>query len=200
MDASTSHDTVLSAAARGDDGALELLVRAYHDRVYRFGLRVCRDAFDADDAVQEAFAKLARRPDVARDPGVLSWLMTAVRNACLRMLRPFARERSRLGQRADDVDAVASGELDPQAALERWRLVRAVHEAIAALERPYREVLVLRDVEGLTGDEVCQMLGLGEAAMKSRLHRARQLVRAEVLRREGASSASSASSARNEGG
>lgn len=195
MDASTSHDTVLTAAAaRGDDGALELLVRAYHDRVYRFGLRVCRDAFDADDAVQEAFTKLARRPEVARDPGVLSWLMTVVRNACLRMLRPFARERSRLGQRVDDADAVPSGELDPQVALERWRLVRAVHEAIAALERPYREVLVLRDVEGLTGDEVCRMLGLGEAAMKSRLHRARQLVRAEVLRREGALPASFAPS------
>ncbi|WP_437573523.1 RNA polymerase sigma factor [Sorangium sp. So ce887] len=201
MDASTSHDSVLTAAAaRGDDGALELLVRAYHDRVYRFGLRVCRDAFDADDAVQEAFTRLARRPEVARDPGVLSWLMTVVRNACMRMLRPFARERSRLGRRVDDADAVPSGELDPQAALERWRLVRAVHEAIAALERPYREVIVLRDVEGLTGDEVCRMLGIGEAAMKSRLHRARQLVRAEVLRREGARPASPASPARNEGG
>ncbi|AUX44682.1 RNA polymerase sigma24 factor [Sorangium cellulosum] len=187
MEASTPHDTVLAAAARGDDGALELLVRAYHDRVYRFGLRVCRDAFDADDAVQEAFTKLARRPDVAGDPGVLSWLMTVVRNLCLRMLRPFARERARLGVRVDDADADAapSAELDPQAALERWRLVRAVHEAIAGLEPPYREVLVLRDVEGLTGEEVCATLGLSEAAMKSRLHRARQAVRAEILRRDG---------------
>jgi RNA polymerase sigma-70 factor, ECF subfamily len=190
MEASSSHEPVFTAAARGDDGALELLVRAYHDRVYRFGLRACRDAFDADDAVQEAFTKLARRPEVARDPGVLSWLMTVVRNACLRMLRPFARERSRLGERVDDIDAVPSGDLDPQAAFERWRLVRAVHEAIAVLEQPYREVLVLRDVEGLTGEEVCQMLGLGEAAMKSRLHRARQLVRREILRQEGAASAS----------
>ncbi|WP_437954357.1 sigma-70 family RNA polymerase sigma factor [Sorangium sp. So ce119] len=193
-DPMTPDDTVLTAAARGDDGALELLVRAYHDRVYRFGLRACRDAFDADDAVQEAFTKLARRPDVARDPGALSWLMTVVRNACLRMLRPFARERARAsrGARLDDADAAPSAELDPHAALERWRLVRAVHEAIAALERPYREVLVLRDVEGMTGEEVCQALGLGEAAMKSRLHRARQLVRGEILRREGAPRARSA--------
>ncbi|WP_437923472.1 sigma-70 family RNA polymerase sigma factor [Sorangium sp. So ce291] len=199
MDASTSHDTVLTAAARGDDGALELLVRAYHDRVYRFGLRACRDAFDADDAVQEAFTKLARRPEVARDPGVLSWLMTVVRNACLRMLRPFARERASLGARVDDADAVPSAALDPQAALERWRLVRAVHEAIAALDRPYREVLVLRDVEGMTGEEVCQALGLGEAAMKSRLHRARQLVRREILRREDAPRAQRARPARGGG-
>ncbi|WP_437669378.1 RNA polymerase sigma factor [Sorangium sp. So ce131] len=187
MEASTPHDTVLAAAARGDDGALELLVRAYHDRVYRFGLRVCRDASDADDAVQEAFTKLARRPDVASHPGVLSWLMTVVRNLCLRMLRPFARERARLGERVDDADADvvhALAELDPQAALERWRLVRAVHEAIAGLEPPYREVLVLRDVEGLTGEEVCATLGLSEAAMKSRLHRARQAVRTEILRRD----------------
>jgi hypothetical protein len=73
-----AHQNIVTAAARGDDAALTLLIRAYHDRVYRFGQRVCRDSFDADDAVQEAFVALARRPDVARHRGVLSWLMTAV--------------------------------------------------------------------------------------------------------------------------
>jgi RNA polymerase sigma-70 factor (ECF subfamily) len=172
-----SHDSLLDAAAQGDDAALEVLIRKYHDRVHRFALRVCRDGFDADDAVQDAFAKLVRRPEVARAEGALSWLMTVVRNACMRLLRPFARERVRLGERVEDASEAPSQELDPEAALERWRIVHAVHQAIAALERPYREVLVLRDVEGLTGDEVCRALGIGEAAMKSRLHRARQMVR-----------------------
>ena len=174
------HDALLDAAAQGDDDALEILVRKYHDRVYRFGLRVCRDGFDADDAVQEAFTKLSRRPDVVRDPSALSWLLSVVRNACLRLMRPFLRERARLGEPVENVEHVPSAELDPHAALERWRLVHAVHQAIAALERPYREVLVLRDVEGLEGEEVCRMLGLGEAAMKSRLHRARRQVRDAV--------------------
>src|SRR4051812_45185532 len=82
MQTTETHAIMVDSAARGVDAALALLVRAYHDRVYRFGLRVCQDAYDADDAVQEAFTTLARRRDVARDRGLLSWLMTVVRNAC----------------------------------------------------------------------------------------------------------------------
>jgi RNA polymerase sigma-70 factor, ECF subfamily len=179
------HSVVLIAAASGDDDALSALVRAYHDRVYRFGLRVCHDAFDADDAVQEAFTKLSRRPELLRDPSALSWLFSVVRHACLRMLRPFARERRSLGERAEDEDEdVAHDQLDAQAVLERWQLVQAVHAAIAQLERPYREVLVLRDLEGLSGEETCRTLGLELAVMKTRLHRARGKLR-EALSRDG---------------
>src|SRR3954464_13654077 len=159
---------IVTAAARGDDEALTMLVRAYHDRVYRFGQRVCRDEFDADDAVQEAFIALARRPDVARHGGALSWLMTSVRNACLRMLRPFLRQRLNLGERLDNADEVVSPLLDPQQALERYELVQSIHAAIAALPRPYREVVVMRDLEGLTGEETCHSLGLEPATMKTR--------------------------------
>jgi len=152
------------------------VVRAYHDRVFRFGRRVCRDGIDAEDAVQEAFARLATRPEVTRDASALSWLMTVVRNACLRMLRPVARQR-RLGDRVDDVESVAGTQPDAHEALERWELVRAVHAAIAQLEPPYREVLVLRDLEGLSGDETCAALDLPLATMKTRLHRARTQLR-----------------------
>jgi len=172
------------AAAQGDDEALALLVRAYHDRVFRFGVRVCRDRFDAEDAVQEAFSKLSRRPEVVRDPSVLSWLMSVVRNACQRMLRPFSRERRAFGERASDgielENAPADG--DPLQALERWELVRAVHAAIALLDRPSREVLVLRDLEGLSGAETCSALGLELATMKTRLHRARGQLRLQLER------------------
>ena len=167
----------LAASACHDDEALARLVRDYHDRVHRFGMRVCRDSFDAGDAVQEAFTKLARRPDVARAPDTLSWLLTVVRNACRRMLRPFARERRVLGERMEGADAFPAEALDPEAALARWRLVRAVHAAIARLDQPHREVLILRDLEGLSGSETSAALGLTEAAMKTRLHRARAELR-----------------------
>lgn len=170
------------AAARGDDAALEQLVRAYHDRVHRFGLRACRDAFDADDAVQEAFVKLSRRPDVMRDPGMLSWLFSVVKRTCLRLLRPFVRERRALGVRIED-DVVDDASLAPDVALERFELVRTVHEAIAALAPDERDVVLLRDLEGLTGEETARALGVSEAAMKSRLHRGRASVRAFVQKR-----------------
>lgn len=175
------HAEVLKRATRGDDEALSALVVLYHDRVYRFGMRVCRDGYDADDAVQEAFVKLSVRPDVIADPTSLAWLYKVVRNACLRLLRPFLSERRALGVRAEE-DQLPSDEVQPDAALERWDLVRAVHAAIAELDEPYREVLVLRDLEGLTGDETCAALGLEPAAMKTRLHRARMMLRTKVVR------------------
>ena len=172
------------AAAGGDDAALATLVRLYHDRVYRFGLRVCRDGFDADDAVQDAFIKLSQRPEVIAHGGALSWLLRVVVNACRRALRPFARERRSLGERvdADDASDVSANTLSPEAALQRWELVSAVHAAIAELEAPYREVLVLRDLEGLSGEEASAMLGVPLATMKTRLHRARVMLREKIQR------------------
>lgn len=178
----SEHAAVLGAAAAGDDQALSALVLAYHDRVYRFGLRVCRDGYDADDAVQEAFTTLSRRPEVVKHEGALSWLMSVVRHACLRMARPFVRERRVLGERVSEIEAVESEQDDPQEALERWELVRSVHAAIALLERPYREVLVMRDLEGLSGAATCAALGLEPGTMKTRLHRARSRLREELQR------------------
>jgi RNA polymerase sigma-70 factor (ECF subfamily) len=184
MSATAPHDQLLRDAVGGNDEALAALVKLYGDRVHRFGLRVCRDGFDADDAVQEAFTKLARRPDVQRDPGVLSWLFTVVRHTCARLLRPFWRERAHLGARLEEAEEIASPQLSPEAMLERWRLVERVQQAIATLDRPYREVLVLRDLEGLPGETVCATLGISQAAMKSRLHRARTAIRDWILRDE----------------
>ncbi len=162
-------------AAIEDDEALAALVRTYHDRVVRYGRRVCRDDFDADDAVQEAFSKVARRPELVRDGGVLGWLMTVVRNACHRLWRPFARERHMLGERVE-LETLATTDHP----IERWELVQAVHVAIAQLDRPSREVIILRDLEGMSGEETCRELGIDLAAMKSRLHRARTALRAKL--------------------
>lgn len=82
----------------------------------------------------------------------------------------------------DDTDGLPSGAEDAQQALERWELVRAVHAGIAALDRPYREVLIMRDLEGLSGDETCRALNLERASMKTRLHRARAQLRERLLR------------------
>ena len=173
------HSAVLRDAVDGSDEALATLIRIYHDRVYRFGRSVCRDHFDADDAVQEAFVKLARRPDVQRDQAVLSWLMSVVRNTCFRLLRRFARSQPLLAERALERDE--SSPL-PDALLDRFRLVQEVHHAIATLSLEHRKVLILRDLEGLPGEEAARMLQLTESAMKTRLHRARQMLRARLVR------------------
>lgn len=180
-DGGTASPRLLEQSIAGDEDALRELVRLYHDRAYRFGRRVCRDGFDADDAVQLAFITLARRPDVQRSDGVLRWLFTVVRNTCVAMLRPFGRRVS-LSASPRQLD-VADHDLTPDAALERFELVSQVHDAIAALDADARAVLVLRDIEGLSGEETARRLNLSPAAMKTRLHRARTAVRARVVQR-----------------
>ena len=78
---------------------------------------------------------------------------------------------------------MAAVALSPAAALARLELLRAVHDAIAALPEPSRTVLVLRDLEGLSGETTCRALGIEMAAMKSRLHRARAELRAALVER-----------------
>ena len=170
--------TLVERSIAGEPEAISELVRRYHDRVYRFGRSVCRDGFDADDAVQLAFITLARRPDVQQSKGVLPWLMTVVRNACVAMLRPFSK-RVPLSEGHGIVDEGLSAD----AALERFELVSQVHAAIAALDADSRAVIVLRDIEGLSGEETAKRLNLHPAAMKTRLHRARLEVRERIARR-----------------
>lgn len=162
----------------GDD-ELTALIRAYHVRVIRYGRRACASPEDADDAIQEAFVKLARRPDVVRHPGALSWLMTTIRRMCARwMPKRFAALDDLDGE--DAVDHAPS----PSEALAQFELVRTVHDALAALSPASREILILRDLEGYSGEAACAALGLAAPAMKSRLHRARAELRAELVRRE----------------
>ncbi|MCY1019792.1 RNA polymerase sigma factor [Pyxidicoccus sp. MSG2] len=181
---STPHVTLLQAARDGDRAALDALVRLYQARVYRFGLRVCRDAVDTEDAVQEAFVTLSREVSRLREEtSVGTWLLTVVKNACLRLMRPFASARKALGSLVDEPEALDLPDPapTPEEAVSREQVVRGVREAIELLEPPYREVLVLRDIEGLSGPEVARTMGLTLEAMKTRLHRARLAVREHLL-------------------
>jgi RNA polymerase sigma-70 factor (ECF subfamily) len=103
--------------------------------------------------------------------------MTVVRNLCLRMLRPWVQQRRALGDVVVDVHDVADTQLDPHEVLQRWELIQRVHIGIAALDPRSREVLVLRDLEGLSGEETCRALDVPLATMKTRLHRARAALR-----------------------
>jgi len=174
------HSHLLTAAQQGDRAALDALIQLYYERVYRYGVRMCRDPVDAEDAVQEAFVALSRSVSgFRREASLSTWLFTVVKNACMRLLRPFAGQRSALGETPEAAD-VESPALTPEEALAREQVVRGVQEAVATLEPLYREVLVLRDIEGLSGPEVAERLGLSLEAMKSRLHRARLSVKERV--------------------
>lgn len=175
-----SSDAVLTAARRGDPEALDELLRQYQPRVYRFGMRMCGDEEDAKDVLQETLFAAARSLRDFRGGSSLStWLYAIARGFCVKK-----RRRSRFAPQEElplDERSPALAVADPapplDEALASRQIERAVEEAIRGLKPEWREVLLLRDVEGLTAPEVAQVLGLRIEAVKSRLHRARAAVR-----------------------
>ena len=187
--------TLVGAAQRGDVEALTALVYGSYPHVHRFAHTLCATPQDAEDAAQEALIILYRKIGMLRASGALaSWMFRIVRNECLRRTRALLRRGpadvpGRLGAsgRFDTFDSFGafdafggtarSAEEDVLLRLEAERVAAAV----AALPEDQRQVLVMRDVQGLPGRTVADRLGLSTAAMKSRLHRARSAVR-EALR------------------
>jgi RNA polymerase sigma factor (sigma-70 family) len=167
-------DQVVAAAQAGDEASLAALVSASHPHVRRFAYALCASEEDAQDAAQEALIVLFRRIGTLRAAAALSsWMFQIVRHECLRRAKALARRGG-----PGPEPTVVSAEDDVLRRLEAERLAAA----IAALPADQRCVLVMRDVQGLPGGVVARRMGLTTAAMKSRLHRARGALRAELDR------------------
>jgi RNA polymerase sigma-70 factor (ECF subfamily) len=180
-----SDDELLTAARGGDVAALEALLVRYQPHLYRFGLRMCGNVDDAGDVVQESLLSMARSVRGFRgDASVSSWLYTIARRACLKKRRRSkfapAREESIDAPGGEAAQRLADPAASPEQAASDRELATVLARAIDALDPARREVLVLRDVEGLSAPEVATVLGISVDAVKSRLHRARVAVRLEL--------------------
>lgn len=164
-------ERVVSAAQQGDPQALAKLVTGSHAHVHRFARTLCSTPEDAEDAAQEALIVLYQRIGTLRATAALgSWMFAIVRNECIR------RSRTTLsGPMLSATDEPSAEE----ATLARLEIERIV-DSIAELPSEQRAVLVLRDVQGLSGAATAQALGLSAAAMKSRLHRGREALRSRL--------------------
>jgi RNA polymerase sigma-70 factor, ECF subfamily len=178
-------EDLLAAARQGDAGALEALILRYQPRLYRFGVKMCRDIEDAGDVVQESLLAMARSVREFRgDASLSTWLYTIARSFCIKK-----RRRSKFAPAQEEsLDALGSERLgdlsdpapDPEQQAAGREIETAVSAAIDSLDVAQREVLVLRDIEGLSAPEVAKVLGVSVQAVKSRLHRARLAVRQHV--------------------
>lgn len=165
---------VLQAAQTGDRRAIETLLDASHAHVRRFARTLCVTPEDAEEAAQEALIVLYRKVGTLRAAAALaSWMFQIVRNECIR------RSRVTFHRPPPSGSVEVSAE---EAALVRLEFERIV-AAVADLPAEQRSVLVLRDIQGLSGTATARALGLSKAAMKSRLHRGREALRAGLAAR-----------------
>jgi RNA polymerase sigma-70 factor (ECF subfamily) len=181
---------LIRAVQAGNQAAMERLLMRAQEAAYRFSLLVCGGAADADDAMQEALLKTYRYATRIREPEAFrTWLYRTVKNACLIGRRRRVDEPAHLLSLGESlpgedgqpraIDAVDPGR-GPEDAAINARLRERLGRALKTLPPAYRLVIFLREVEGLTTREVARVVGISEGNVKTRLHRARLMLRLEL--------------------
>lgn len=171
---------LLAKLRRGDPEAFEVLVREHQDRVYDFCVRMLGDREEASDLVQEIFVSVHQNVGKFREDSKLStWIFRISKNQCINRLK-YLKRRGRgrseeYGEVGEDALMNAMGAPQgPDAALEVARERARVQWAISQLEPDARMLVALRDIEGLSYEEIIEITELAEGTVKSRLHRARE--------------------------
>ena len=164
---------LVERARRGDPSAFEEVVRRHQHRVYNLAYRMLRRHEDAEDATQEAFLRaFEAMPRFRGEAAVGTWICRIAANLCLSWLRSKAR---RVEVAADAVALVEGQEEAGDAG--RNELVRATRGAIARLPPKYRLAVVAHYLEGRSYEEAARVAGVGVRTLKTRLYRARKLLR-----------------------
>ena len=180
-----SDEELVAAVQSGDAQALETLLARFQPHIYRFGMRMCRNPSDAEDVLQETLLAASRSVQGFRGASSLTtWLFTIARSFCIKKRRKQAAAQN--AGVADDASfdralGVPDTGARPDEIAASRQVLGVLEQAIATLPPKYREVLLLRDVEGLTAPQVAEVLGAGVPAVKTRLHRARKMLRDKVI-------------------
>ncbi len=191
---SLGDDALVALARAGDPAAFREIMRRHNRRLFRAARSVLRDDAEAEDAVQEAYLRAFRGLDGFRgEAGLSTWLTRIALNEALGRLR---RRRATLGLEAVEAAQEGGGANvvmfptaqtggEPEGAAARGEVRRLLEEAIDGLPEAFRVVLVARDVDGTSVEETAQVLGLRPETVRTRLHRARRLLRAALDARLG---------------
>jgi RNA polymerase sigma-70 factor (ECF subfamily) len=181
---------LVRACQRGEPGALDALIRATYADVYALCRRMLANPDEAADATQEVYVRVMRSVLGFRGEAAFgTWLHRVTLNVCLTALRRRAKARDAglvaahtpFGVPGDPrADRLAADEAGPAEQVERADLAARCEVAVAQLPEEGRTVVVLRDVEGLSTKDVAKLLGITEAAVKTRLSRAHARLRAMV--------------------
>src|SRR5688572_3699944 len=171
-----------------DERAFRELVDEHQGKVYNLIYRMLGNRAEAEDVAQEVFITVFKTIDSFREESKFStWLYRVTVNHCKNRIKYLARRHDRDRDELDD-DSQAAGDgapamaRSPDRALEGAQLELLMQDAINTLDDEHRVLVVLRDVEDLTIEEICEITGLPDGTVKSRLHRARLVLRKKMQR------------------
>lgn len=195
---------IVQKVIRGDVNAFEKLVLEYEKNVYNIALRMTGNSEDASDMTQEAFIKAYNSLQSFRGDSKFSvWLYRIATNVCLDFLRSRSRKPT-VSLSVEDNEGeevqldVADESQSPELLLDRQMTRESVRRGLETLSPEYRQILLLREIQGLSYDEISQALGLEVGTVKSRIFRARKKLCTFLL--QDGNIPEFASSVRTEGG
>jgi RNA polymerase sigma-70 factor (ECF subfamily) len=180
-------EALVERARGGDTAAFELLMRRHNRRVFRAVRAVLRDGSDVEDVMQQAYVQAFTHLDQFEGAARWStWMCRIAFNEALARVRQRGRFVSIDATKEDAVEDISKAPLvDPERSAGRRELARLVELELDRLPDIYRAVVIFREVEGLSVADTAQVLGVEEPVVKTRLHRARALLRAAIEARLG---------------
>jgi RNA polymerase sigma-70 factor (ECF subfamily) len=188
-----SDDEVVRRVRAGETGLFEVVMRRYNQRLYRVARAILRDDAEAEDVTQQAYVNAYRHLDQFAGRALFSTWLTriAVHEALARARRrgQFDEKEAVRDWDGDTMGAVKSPGPDPEHQALTGELRALLESAIEALPEHYRAVFVMRDVEGMSTAESAECLDITEETAKTRLHRARKLLRDTLYELAGVESA-----------
>jgi RNA polymerase sigma-70 factor (ECF subfamily) len=182
----------------GDGAGFEVLMRRHNQRMYRVVRAVMKDEADVEDIMQQAYINAFTHLHQFEERSQFStWLIRIALHEAFSRRRKTQRTRSATarsdpgagGDGRELMDTLIAPEADPERQAYATELRRVLEEAVDTLPETYRTVFMLREIEGLSTSETGAGLGLGEEAVKTRLHRARVMIRRVVRARIGEAAA-----------
>ena len=169
---------LIKEVSEGNLEAFEALVSHYQEKAYNLCLRITRNESDAEESVQDLFSTLFRKAGSFKgDSQVSSWIYRIATNCALMKIRT----RKRQSQGNVELDSYDTSHVENNCdlfyLLERNELKNKLTDAINKLPQGYKEIFVMRDIDGISSESACEILELSMTALKSRLHRARLMLR-----------------------
>ncbi len=184
-DSSPDDRQVIQAVLKGDSERFGILVVRYQDRLFNGVSRMLGSAADADDVLQESFLQAFRKLSTFRESSSFyTWVYRIAINAAIN-LRRRERRSVNLSENAQFHDQLISdADSGPDRRLEKSEEVRELQDALNQLSDEHRNILVLREIEGMSYEDISQILDMPIGTVRSRLHRARLQLRDSLIARQ----------------
>jgi RNA polymerase sigma-70 factor, ECF subfamily len=181
--------SVVLEAVKGNRDAFDILVEKYYKKIYNLAYRFVGDAEEANDLAQEIFTAAYQNLKKFRgDAKFSTWLFQIATNRGKNRFKYLKRRGYFAGRGQQETDddrdssqkAIPDYSTNPETLLASKQIQKIVQDAIDDLDPDHKEIVILRDIEGFSYDEIAQMLNLPEGTTKSRLHRARMVVKEKL--------------------